>query len=135
MTVAKVTGSVFAVIIGSAVIMPPLTVQTGGSSELAAKIARATLSPLAEVGRQEYANHCAACHGYDANGTEFAPPLLQPKYMDWARQQVPFHQAVKRGVPEGSTTHADVPEGKRLHFNSVERIAKYLRELQRHLDS
>ncbi|MEM6548044.1 MAG: c-type cytochrome [Pseudomonadota bacterium] len=126
MATGKVVVGFFAVVVGSAVAMPPLTTLPDAAGRATRKEEQ-RLTGLAQIGSQEYAQTCAACHGGLGEGTARAPTLQRRALLDWPRTQRSFHAHFGgKGAVHGGLAYR---EG--LGFNEIERIAKYLREARR----
>jgi PQQ-dependent dehydrogenase (methanol/ethanol family) len=65
----------------------------------------------ATTGGETYAKQCAGCHGVDARGGEYGPPLagnrrLRGRSLSWLRR------VIRDGVPEGGMPAFKLPEGE-----------------------
>lgn len=94
------------------------------------KMERQSLSQLAYAGKGLYENHCADCHGEEGHGTIAGPSLHDEAYRPKNLTRKAFHQAVTRGVPAQRWTFGDMPANRKLGFNDIEKIARYVREIQ-----
>lgn len=94
------------------------------------KYEKRTLSNLAIYGRNLYQESCVDCHGMGAAGTQRGPDLIQPAYHRSAFGKRSFHAAVKAGVVEKPSSLTITHQFPELSFNQVERLERYIRELQ-----
>ena len=93
-----------------------------------------TLSNLAIAGRNLFQTMCTDCHGHGADGTERGPNLTATEYHRKGFDKKTFHAAVRAGVvrrPGALTVSHQFPK---LSFNEVERLERYVRELQTPFD-
>ena len=99
----------------------------GGASYVRAR----ALSEPAIAGMENFGDHCSACHGSSAEGTDQAPALLDRSYAVDFRDSRLFHEEVAQDIP----AHRDIldagQDGSALSFNSVELMSKFLREMRR----
>ena len=67
-------------------------------------IAPARAQSAADAGRALYAEHCAQCHGGDADGGEEGPPLTGPSFMRrWGASPVgAVHAFIDKEMPPGN---------------------------------
>ena len=89
------------------------------------------LSPIAEAGRAAFQEHCAACHGPAAGGTEKGPPLVHKWYQPSHHADVAFALAAKRGAPQHHWHFGNMPPVPDAGDRSLQQIVQYVRELQR----
>jgi mono/diheme cytochrome c family protein len=89
------------------------------------------LSPVAEAGRVAFREHCAACHGPAAGGTDKGPPLVHKWYQPNLHADVSFVLAAKRGAPQHHWPFGNMPPVPDVDDQSLQQIIRYVRELQR----
>lgn len=90
------------------------------------------LSGVAAAGQALFDDNCAACHGSDATGLEGAgPPLVHAIYEPNHHSDAAFHLAVQRGVRAHHWPFGDMPPVEGLGQDDVDKIAAYVRTLQR----
>ena len=89
------------------------------------------LSPVAEAGQAAFAEHCAACHGPAAGGTEQGPPLVHEIYEPGHHADASFVLAAKRGVAQHHWDFGAMPPQPQVGERSLQQIVAYVRELQR----
>jgi high-affinity iron transporter len=64
------------------------------------------------AGRKLFAQHCAACHGQQAEGRGKAPPLMQPRVRG-AAPGILFHAITNGSLRAGMPSFAAIPEPER----------------------
>ncbi|MCF1503248.1 cytochrome c [Afifella sp. H1R] len=89
------------------------------------------LSSDAETGRALFEENCVACHGENAAGTEAGPPLVHAVYAPEHHSDQAFQLAVARGVTAHHWSFGNMAPVEGLSQTEVEKIAAYVRELQR----
>ena len=90
------------------------------------------LSEQAQIGRKNFAENCAACHGQNAAGMAgTAPPLVHIIYEPGHHGDESFQRAVAFGVPAHHWRFGDMPPVEGLKRSDVAAIIAYVRELQR----
>lgn len=111
------------------VLAPPLEVTP---IEGEAQYVRARkFSEPAMAGMRSFAEHCADCHGQNADGNGTAPALINRPYAVDFRNSKEFHSEVSRQIPAHGEVIAATRGAGELDFNALERMSKYLRELRR----
>ena len=85
-------------------------------------------SPLALAGLRIYHAECLDCHGTKARGTKDNPGLHDPRFQRGQKGRQAFHTLITDGAP-----HQDLVTVRRLSFNQIEQIARYVKEV-RNLD-
>ena len=118
------------IVVGPAVVAPMLAITPPLASDPELSGIRRTyavemkMSGPALAGRRTFTENCGACHGDEGHGTATGP-ALDPASSGFAGvDRRTFHMAVTDGrVREHSGVAA-------AGFNEIERMAKYLRELQ-----
>lgn len=78
-----------------------------------------------------FSARCAVCHGRAAIGTAQGPPLLHAFYEPGHHSDAAFQLAVARGVRQHHWNFGDMPPVPGLAPADVQRIAGYVRWLQR----
>ncbi len=82
-------------------------------------------------GARLFDEHCGACHGRAASGTDRGPPLVHAFYAPGHHADAAFHLAVARGVRAHHWRFGDMAPIPGLPGSDVERIVGYVRWLQR----
>lgn len=123
------------VVVMTAVTVPtaflaPAPLKTGDGDAHITRIERLNHSMLGIAGKRTYARHCAGCHGNKGVGTELGPPLLHPIYFRSNLSRRDFHAAVQNGKSQQHWRFGDMPGFRAMSFNEVERLARYVYELQ-----
>lgn len=90
-----------------------------------------SLSDPAMAGLIRFGNHCAACHGTSAEGTDRAPGLLDRTFAEDFRDSELFHSALGRAIPAHRSMMQALSEPGSLDFNMIEKMGKFLREARR----
>ncbi len=119
-------------VLSSFVLEQPMAVEpvvSEGDKPVHIRIRR--FSEVALAGRSSFGNMCAECHGSDAQGTETAPPLTNQAYATDFRDSRMFHNRATRPIPAHEEVLAAVSGTGELDFNTLERMAKFLREARR----
>ncbi len=86
------------------------------------------LSPMAVAGHALYRQHCVACHGLEAVGSEKAPSLAIGGGPAAKFDKMTFHLAVREGRPGRGHGTGPMPAFD-LSFNQIELIGRYVREV------
>ena len=110
------------------VFTPPL--YSAPNPEHRESLEKRNLTQLAFAGKILFSEHCAACHGLEGQGTIAGPSLHHDIYKLDNLSRKAFHRAVTEGVPAQNWSFGDMPASAALSFNDVEKIARYIRELQ-----
>lgn len=84
-----------------------------------------------KIVRDAFDRRCAECHGRDAAGTAVGPPLVHSIYGPAHHADVAFALAVQRGVAAHHWRFRDMPPQPGMPPGEVEKITRYVRELQR----
>lgn len=89
-------------------------------------------SELAQIGKVNYQNNCADCHGENAVGQQgVAPPLVHKIYEPSHHGDESFQIAVAMGVRSHHWNFGNMPAIENLPRSDVTAIVAYVRELQR----
>lgn len=110
-------------------IVPLLRSRDAGSDTVAVTIP--DLSPVAEVGRIIFGEHCATCHGATAGGTDKGPPLIHRLYHPGHHADLSFALAIQRGSRAHHWRFGDMPPQPDVAATEIEPIIAYVRELQK----
>lgn len=89
------------------------------------------LSPVAMEGKAVFDEVCAACHGANASGTDQGPPLVHDIYNPGHHADFSFVRAVQQGVRAHHWRFGNMPPQPGVSEQEVERVIRYVRELQR----
>jgi len=111
--------------------MDPPPAADGGSKAMVAVTLPAELSDQAIEGQVLFDEHCAACHGANAAGSENGPPFVHKVYEPGHHADVSFLLATQRGVRAHHWKFGDMPPQPDVTADHVELIVSYVRELQR----
>ena len=87
-------------------------------------------SQLGRAGRRIFITTCAECHGIKGEGTIAGPSLHHDAYKPDNLNRRDFHRVVTEGVEAHRWSFGDMPGNPSLSFNDIEKIARYVRELQ-----
>lgn len=111
------------------VLEPPLKV--AAPEEEVSYAAMRRLSEPAIAGSQRFGSMCAQCHGFEAEGTDIAPALLNRPYATDFRNSKMFHDITTREIPAHSEVLRAADGNGSLDFNTLEKMSKFLREMRR----
>jgi len=111
--------------------MDPPPASGGGSTAMVAVTLPAALSDQATKGQVLFDEHCAACHGANAAGSENGPPFVHKVYEPGHHADVSFLLATQRGVRAHHWKFGDMPPQPEVTADDVQLIVSYVRELQR----
>jgi len=111
--------------------MDPPPTSDGGSKAMVAVTLPAELSDQAIEGQVLFDEHCAACHGANAAGSENGPPFVHKVYEPGHHADVSFLLATQRGVRAHHWKFGDMPPQPEVTPDDVELIVSYVREMQR----
>lgn len=127
--VASLSAPITLVTVSPMLLAQPLA--TGDPVEVVLeKYEKRTLSNLAIHGRNLYQAHCVECHGAGARGRAQGPDLMHPAYHRDAFGKRSFHAAVRSGAVSRPSRLTISHQFQGLSFNQVERLERYVRELQ-----
>ncbi len=90
----------------------------------------ATYSALGRDGKTLFDQNCAACHGGNASGTDFGPPLVHDIYNPAHHADGSFVLAARNGVRAHHWPYGDMPPVDGVNEAQARAIATYVRELQ-----
>ena len=136
-TALIMTGSLSApvAIVGlSPMILPQHLSTDAPIAEIAAvmeKHERLQFSQLGIAGLRLFRDNCASCHGDHAKGTSRGPALVRKAYHRESFGKQAFHYAVKHGARQQKWSMGDMPGFPKLSFNQIEKLERYVRELQK----
>lgn len=88
------------------------------------------LSQTAKLGKRDFDNNCASCHGTNATGSSNGPPLVHKIYNPGHHSDVAFFRAVALGSRQHHWGFGDMPPLPHVSERQVARIVAYVRELQ-----
>ena len=89
------------------------------------------LTGSAANGAPIFQEHCAACHGENAAGSDAGPPLVHPIYRPNHHADITFRLAMSNGVRAHHWTFGDMPQQPQIGEADIEMIIAYVRRLQR----
>ncbi len=87
-------------------------------------------SQTVSASEARYQQHCAGCHGQQAEGTVQGPPLIHRGYAPKHHSDSAFRRAITQGVPQHHWNFGDMPAFPQLDAAAVESILGYLRAQQ-----
>jgi len=90
-----------------------------------------TLSATAQAGEVAFTNNCARCHGPNAAGTSYGPPLIHKYYRPNHHSDAAFYRAAANGVRAHHWRFGNMPPVPTVKRPDVRKIIAYVRELQR----
>ena len=96
----------------------------------AVQVTPAALSQEAEQGERIFNANCAECHGENAAGTTQGPPLIHDIYNPGHHSDKAFFLAVANGSRAHHWQFGDMPAQPEVTRDEVEKIIRYIRELQ-----
>ena len=109
--------------------------QTGGPViAVEEQYERRTLSQLALAGKRLFHDRCADCHGEGAIGSAKGVNLLRETYHRERFSKRDFHDTLRPQVIRQASIVRLPHEFPELHFNQIEQLERYVRELQSPLD-
>ncbi|MEM1298399.1 MAG: cytochrome c [Pseudomonadota bacterium] len=129
MPVVRNTLILSAVVTGPAMVSPPILYSEPNPGHRET-LERRKYSQLAIAGLSLFKRHCADCHGVEGEGTIAGPSLHHDAYKPRSLSRRDFHKAVTEGVPAQRWSFGDMPGNRKLSFNEIEMIARYVREIQ-----
>ena len=91
---------------------------------------RRTLSQLAMAGKRLFHDRCADCHGEGAVGSTKGVNLLQEAFHRNRFSKRDFHDTLRPPVVRQATIVSMPHQFPDLQFNQIERLERYVRELQ-----
>ncbi len=88
------------------------------------------LSEKAEQGKILFDESCAACHGVDTGGTDVGPSFMLSTYNPGHHADEAFYRAAQFGVISHHWPFGNMPAITTVNRKDVEKIIRYVRELQ-----
>ncbi len=85
----------------------------------------------AAAGKAIFEKNCRVCHGANGSGTKQGPPLVHKIYEPGHHADSSFHAAVKNGTRAHHWPYGNMPPIPDVSSQDVDRIIRYVRELQR----
>ena len=85
---------------------------------------------IRRTGHRLYNADCMRCHGVEARGTSFGPPLTHPAYHEDNLSDQDFVQAVLYGAPEHRWTFGPMEPVEGLKQVEIAQILAYVRSVQ-----
>ena len=89
------------------------------------------LSAQAQKGEIAFRNHCMACHGDNAAGTDKGPPLVNRIYAPSHHSYVSFVRAVTLGARQHHWLFGNMAPLPQVGRMEIDLIIIYIRELQK----
>ena len=87
-------------------------------------------SKLASLGKKNFAQNCAQCHGAHGAGGLGGPPLIHSIYNPGHHGDGAFTRAMAKGVRQHHWQFGDMPPQRQVDAVAVKAIIRYIRELQ-----
>ena len=87
-------------------------------------------SQAALAGKVVFDKNCAECHGENAAGSKKGPPLIHDIYNPGHHSDAAFHRATRQGTPQHHWAFGNMPPQRQVSKEQVNRILRYIRELQ-----
>lgn len=116
--------------IGAALIATKLMEEPASEQGFTVEVTPAQLSDAGMAGEALFKANCAACHGLSAAGTKLGPPLVHDIYNPGHHSDQAFYLAAAVGVRAHHWNYGDMPAQPQVSRDEVERIVRYVRELQ-----
>lgn len=88
------------------------------------------LTPRATVGQLKFNEICAACHGFNGQGSKIGPPLIHNIYNPGHHGNNAFSQAVLKGVQQHHWSYGNMPPQRQVGFSDMANIMAFIREVQ-----
>ena len=95
------------------------------------KVSVPELSATARLGEKIFSANCTACHGQNAAGSDQGPPLVHRIYEPGHHGDASFYRATLQGVQAHHWEFGNMPAVEGVSERDVEKIVRYIRELQR----
>jgi mono/diheme cytochrome c family protein len=108
-----------------------LLLRPNGESGIPVDVAVPALSAVAEEGAVLFEANCARCHGRNAAGTDRGPPLVHVIYHPAHYADEAFFLAARFGIRAHHWRFGPMPPQPQIGDTDVEKIVRYVRELQR----
>ncbi len=89
------------------------------------------LSSAGAMGKANFDEKCASCHGVNAAGTKKGPPLVHKIYEPSHHADFSFLMAAKSGVRAHHWRFGNMPPVAGATDKQIEWITQYVREMQR----
>ncbi len=121
------------VVVAPMVLEGPLKTD-GPVSEVIQQHERRTLSQLGLAGRTLFRQNCVECHGEGAIGSDKATSLLHSTFHRESFDKRAFHRSLRISEPVQTASVSIVHAFPDLSFNEIERMERYVRELQKPFD-
>ena len=118
-------------VLGGAYIM--FTNNNGSNPSAAAQIVDVKVPQLSELAKQGeilFNDSCASCHGVNAGGSDKAPSLILSTYNPGHHADEAFFRAAQFGVQAHHWPFGNMPAISSVNRKDVEKIVRYVRELQ-----
>ena len=113
---------------GGAVVVSKIVNPSSGAITVDVKVP--VLTKQATLGKSDFDENCAACHGENAAGSENGPPLVHKVYNPGHHADMAFQLAAKRGVQRHHWNFGNMPPQPQVNEQQVSSIVFYIRELQ-----
>ncbi len=95
------------------------------------KVKLPALSALAQTGRTIFQTNCARCHGLNAGGTSWGPPLIHKFYQPSRFADGAFYKAAANGVRSHNWRFGSMPPIRSVNQQDVSKIITFIREVQK----
>lgn len=129
------TATIFAVVAGAANFIGILDVNQSFAEDSDrhpfVKVIEPKLNQIERLGKSDFEDNCAACHGENAAGTSNGPPLVYSYYRPQHHPDAAFYRAASKGVQAHHWDFGNMPPPEGVKKFEVARIIAYVRALQR----
>ncbi len=88
------------------------------------------LTPRAAAGQLKFNTVCAACHGFNGQGSPIGPPLIHDIYNPGHHPNESFTRAVLKGVQQHHWQYGNMPPQPQVGFSDMTNIMAFVREVQ-----
>ncbi len=95
------------------------------------KVKLPVLTALAQTGRTVFQTNCARCHGLNAGGTSWGPPLIHKFYQPGQFADEAFYKATTNGVSGQKWRFGSMPPIRSVSQQDVNKIVAFIREVQK----
>lgn len=124
----------FLALTGFAIVFGQFDVTTGFADDVeghkSVKVIVPKLGQIERLGKSDFDDNCAACHGENAAGTSIGPSFVDPVYRPGHHPNQSFVRAVTVGVQAHHWGFGNMPPVEDLKKYELARIVAYVRALQ-----
>ncbi len=120
---------------GFAIIAAPLATSLSYADDVeghkSVKVNVPKLGQIERLGKSDFEDNCAACHGENAAGTSNGPSFIDPIYRPAHHPDAAFVRAATKGVQAHHWNFGNMPVPGEIKKYELARIIAYVRALQR----